>query len=433
MNVRTVLACAVSAVLGAGMVAAVTSAGDSSPSHYTVEAADTWQSIALAHGVSADVLQLANNLAASTSNSSHPRTGWVIHIPEAPAPTTTAPTTVAPSTTSTTPPTTVPAPSSTAAPSTSSAPATTTTTVAPSSTTTQPPSTTSSTSSSTSTTLSPTTTTQPPGVAFSEDFSDPQAFYSRFDHQYEGDGAGSEIKQWNGDHDMSCGDPNATHRTITVTDTNRDAAFYPCAPGGDPAKAHVMTAVNTTGYVIAWFSPKPTFANVKRVCWDQNIQDLGGGKWTQVLFITQAEAARVHGALGFTSPEFSDPNGTGTDSGPASHGVKLVGGGMTAWSSLGEWNEFTQGTVQRPFGGNVGQTTDKAPRYQQCVTDNGNGTLTAVRTGPSGTQTSTVQGDIPNEPIRVVFEDDNYDPPKRDGYSPNNLTWHWDNIQITTG
>jgi hypothetical protein len=221
-----------------------------------------------------------------------------------------------------------------------------------------------------------------------------------------------------------------THRTINVTDTNRENAFYPCLPGGDPAKGHVMTSVNTTGYVIAWFSPKQAFANLRQVCWDQNLNDLGGGKWTQVLFLTQAEVARAHGDLGFTSPEFSDPNGTGTDSGPAAHGVKLFGG-LTAWSSLGEWNEFTPGTVQRPFNADVGSTTDKAPRYTQCVTDNENGTLTAVRNGPAGTRTATVQGNIPNEPVRVVFEDDNYDPPKRDGYSPNNLTWHWDTIRIT--
>jgi hypothetical protein len=295
----------------------------------------------------------------------------------------------------------------------------------------------------TTTTVKPTTTTAAPATTapsgsfqFSEDFANPQAFYDRFDHQYDGDKAGSDITEWPGDHDMSCGDPNATKRTIHVTDTDRDAAFYPCLPGGDPAKGHVMTSVNTAGYVIAWFSPKQAFANVHKVCWDQSIQDLGGGKWTQVLFLTQAEVARVNGALGFTSPEFSDPGGTGTDSGKAAHGVKIEGGGMTSWSQIGEWNLYKAGTVQRPFGGDVGVTADKAPRYKQCITDNENGTLTAVRSGPKGSVTSTVQGEIPNEPIRVVFEDDNYNPDKHNNAAgvPLNggqgYTWHWDNIQI---
>ena len=200
-----------------------------------------------------------------------------------------------------------------------------------------------------------------------------------------------------------------------------------------------MTSVNTEGYVIAWFSPKQTFANVRRVCWDQNIQNLGGGKWTQVLFLTEAEVARVDGALGYTSPEFSDPGGTGTASGKGSHGVKLEGGAMTSWSSVGTWNLYEAGTVQRPFSGDVGVSSDKAPRYQQCITDNENGTLTAVRSGPDGTVTSTAQGEIPDEPIRVVFEDDNYNPDKHndgstDGIARNSgagYTWHWDNIQIS--
>ena len=42
-------------------------------------------------------------------------------------------------------------------------------------------------------------------------------------------------------------------------------------------------------------------------------------------------------------------------------------------------------------------------------------------------------GQIPQHPVRVVFQDDNYDPPKDDDYNPNVLTWHWDNIHIEAG
>jgi hypothetical protein len=382
-------------------------------------------------------------------------------VPTTTVPPTTAPPTTKPTTTTTTapttttePPTTTGAPTTTKPPTTTAAPTTTkppTTTAAPTTaapTTTRPPTTTAAPTTTAPTTTKPPTTTAAPtttapqgNVQFVEDFSNPQAFYDRFDHHWEGDPEagsawGGNANDWPGDHDMACGNPNTSARTIHVTQANTETAFYPCTPSGDPTKAHVMTSVNTEGYVIAWFSPKQTFSNVHRVCWDQNIQDLGGGKWTQVLFVTQTEAARANGNLGFTSPEYADPNGPGTSSGATAHGVKLEGGGMTSWSKLGEWNQYSAGTVQRPFGGNVGVSTDKAPRYQQCVVDNENGTLTAIRTGPSGTSTSTAQGEIPNEPIRVVFEDDNYNPDKHfnaSGISRNSgpgYTWHWDNIQI---
>ena len=42
-------------------------------------------------------------------------------------------------------------------------------------------------------------------------------------------------------------------------------------------------------------------------------------------------------------------------------------------------------------------------------------------------------GQIPQHPVRVVFQDDNYDRPKADDYNPNVVTWHWDNIHIEAG
>jgi len=296
---------------------------------------------------------------------------------------------------------------------------------------------------------------------FSEDFADPSSFAARFDHGWSGEVAagllfGDNANDWSGDHDMSCGDPNASHRTIHVTpgpgepgvagSSVRDVeqAFYPCLPGGDPAKGHVMTSVNTEGYVTAWFSPKQTFTNVHRVCWDQNLTDLGGGKWTQVVFLTAGEAARLQGGkpdLGFTSPEFQGPAGPSTPQGAARYGVKLFDGGAQSWAipsnldpdspSQVNWFNIASG------GPGVATTGDKAPRYQQCVTDQDNGTLSWTRQGPNGTVTGTSRGQIPNEPIRVVFEDDNYNPDKhfsndapkaRD--SSGLYTWHWDNIQI---
>lgn len=258
---------------------------------------------------------------------------------------------------------------------------------------------------------------------------------------------------------MSCGDPAATHRTIHQ-DNGKDASevFYQCAPGGDPAKAHVMSAINTDGYVTAWFSPKPTFTNIERVCWAQNLTELNGGKWTQVVFLDADEVQRSPTNLGYTSPEFpnqslaSPPRALGphTEPGAARAGIKISGGGdASMWSlpagadansadSEARWNQFASNSLQGMFAWtNFPTTQDKAERYRICVTDNDNGTTTmTVNRGAQGggarVLTSTVARSIPDGPVRVVFEDDNYDPPKRGGYDPAKLTWHWDDIEVST-
>jgi hypothetical protein len=234
---------------------------------------------------------------------------------------------------------------------------------------------------------------------------------------------------------MACGDPMLTSRTIHQS-AGKAETHYQCAPGGDPAKAHLMTSVNTTGYAIAWFSPKQVFTNVTQVCWDQNQTDLGGGKWTQVLFL-QPDEYQGQTDLGYTSPEFPNTGGPSTAQGSARNGVKLFGD-MTMWSLPngsdanafeGRWNQFASDSIQHVFNWTQGfSTTDKAARFQQCITDNGGGRVTYTD-GHGHSYQQTGVG-IPDGPIRVVFEDDNYDPPKRDGYSASNLTWHWDNIRI---
>lgn len=131
--------------LGSGVIAGaiavsgvmIAQAGDSNPSHYTVDRDDTWQSIAASHGVTADVMQVSNDVAASTPNGAHPRTGWILHIPEVtPSPTntstsTTSTTSTSTSTTSTTAPPTPPTASVPRSSSTTTAPAASTTTTMP--------------------------------------------------------------------------------------------------------------------------------------------------------------------------------------------------------------------------------------------------------------------------------------------------------------
>ena len=103
-------------------------------------------------------------------------------------------------------------------------------------------------------------------------------------------------------------------------------------PGGDPDKGHMMTSVNTEGYVTAWFSPKQTFHNVTKVCWDQNITDLGGGKWTTINFLTAAEYAGKTD-LGYTSADFPRNGGASSPQGAAANGVKVFRGGMNSYTN----------------------------------------------------------------------------------------------------
>lgn len=290
---------------------------------------------------------------------------------------------------------------------------------------------------------------------FVEPFTTTQAFYDRFDHGWSGEVQAGALNNdaandWMGDHDMSCGNPASTSRTIHVSPPanevgapagsvkNVESVFYPCLPNNDPALGHVMTSVNTEGYVTAWFAPKQTFTDVTRVCWDQNETWLGGGKWIIVNFLTPAEYGKLQNGqmdLGYTSPDFPPANGPSSPQGDAANGVKVFAGGMDSYTD----RVFHGGPSG--IGSQENPVTDKAGRYQHCVVDNGNGTLTLSMGQPNGsTLTSTVPGSIPNGPIKVEFADDNYNPDKhfhnpqtdvpRD--SSGLYTWHWDNIFVET-
>jgi hypothetical protein len=272
------------------------------------------------------------------------------------------------------------------------------------------------------------------GLAFSEDFSTPSAFRERFDHGWSGEwNAGSmwggERNDWHADHGMMCEDPNTSYRTIHLTSQEQanDAAFYYCMPDGDAAKGHLMTSVNTEGYVTAWFSPKQTFHNVTKVCWDQNITDVGGGKWTTINFLAAAEYAGKTD-LGYTSADFPKKGGASSPQGAAANGVKVFRGGMFSYTN-GQLHAGARGVT----------VSDKAARYKHCVIDNGNGTLTTTIAQPNNKKVfGMVIGHIPHGDIRVEFADDNYNPDKHfdaKGVAPNSsdlYTWHWDNIQIYT-
>ena len=134
---------------------------------------------------------------------------------------------------------------------------------------------------------------------FEATFATADDFYGRFDYGYSGLNplvtAPGVITQFHGDHNMNCEGPTTLRDVAfggTAASLDFSQLFWHCAPGGDPAKGHLMTAVDKIGYNIAWFSPKPTFTAVSKVCWDINETQLSSGEWTQVLFVGAADTVR---------------------------------------------------------------------------------------------------------------------------------------------
>ena len=290
-------------------------------------------------------------------------------------------------------------------------------------------------------------------LAFEAKFETSGDFYDRFDRGYSGQASWNfpnGVTTYHGDHDLACEGPT-TLRDVTLSGSGTSVAdwtqmFWYCAPGGDPTKAHIMTGVVSVGYNIAWFSPKPAFSNITKVCWDINETDMGGRKWTQVLFVGAADATRFPSGvssnggltttrgtggfdLGYTSPEFRDPNGPDT-------GIQPVGGTLAGFKSLHNspaW--FQSDTWQSTISGDTSTITgitDKAARYTHCLENLPNNVLRLTQGTPSGTRTVDFAGQIPQDARRVVFEDDNYNGPKDPDNQPDVNTWHWDNVQIYT-
>jgi len=284
----------------------------------------------------------------------------------------------------------------------------------------------------------------PAGTVFVEDFASAGGFYDRFDFGFSANedviGTSNDAGVYEGDHSLACSGPEQ-RRPIRLgrgegpvtaqqvaSQTGKSQMFWWCAPGNEAAKGHVMTGTNGFGYMIAYFSPKQAFTDVSRVCWDQNLTTMDA-KWTNVVIAPVGDVERVRQQkgfldLGFDPPGFQDPTGPTTHTvTPNGVGVKVQNGNASYWQGgafVGD-EEFFAGFP----------STDKATRFQHCVIDDGNGTVRLTQQRPDGsTRTRTFAGRFPDGQVRVVFEDDMYDPPKRDGYRPDTLTWHWDNIQI---
>ena len=319
-------------------------------------------------------------------------------------------------------------------------------------TTTAPPTTTVPPTTVPPTTVPPTTvppTTVPPAGDFVATFDTASDFYDRFDYGYSGIDSrlfpDPAAVVYQGDHDEDCNGPT-TSRTVDLSDEagGFHNVFWHCQPGGDPAKGHVMTGVNTFNYNIAWFSPKQTFTNVTEVCWDLNFTNMSHRKWTQVLFVGMEDAThypmpaeRGTGGwdLGFTNPDFRT-SGSGVSTGIDSWHGDLAGIVNLARSYFRAFDDAQGGWTTPGANPSSGQDIawlDKVSRFTTCVSRSATpGFIIVDQETPNGPRTYELAGTIPTDEVRVVFQDDNYDGPKDGNHSPDRITWHWDNITITT-
>jgi hypothetical protein len=213
--------------------------------------------------------------------------------------------------------------------------------------------------------------------------------------------------------------------------SNHANLFWHCAPTG-PDSGHVMVGINTSGYAITGFTPKQSFNNLRSVCWDQNLTDLGGGKWFTVTIVPHATfishpntnpraAQEGEGPfrLDYTLPEFDADNAPGDFNlqNQPRWQFKLFRNELRAFdrvSGTGDW-----GTS----GGFVAGG-DRATRYRHCLTENAAGDVVLTQNGQSwNTGTS-----FPTGEVHVIFADDTYDADKHGGTGL--YTWHVDNIEI---
>jgi hypothetical protein len=269
----------------------------------------------------------------------------------------------------------------------------------------------------------PTTST----VLFGEDFTNPSG-QGRFDYQLHTSMMGPQATKISasfvGEHDRDCHGPD-TSRTIaggqsaaTFIDVSNSDLIWYCAPGNDTAKGHMMTALDTADIATLSFSPKQTFTNVGKVCWDQNMNDLGEGKWVNIFVVPASDVSSYGGNLNYAAATGLAFGGI-TQMLPATaydftwlRGTTFVNGAEMMWASNSH-----------------GIAATSPPRFQICLQNSGR-TLVVHR--PDGsTDTINTGKTFPTGEVKVIFQDASYNPVKHNG-SESHLTWHWDNFIIAT-
>lgn len=339
-------------------------------------------------------------------------------------------------------------------PTTTTAPPATTTTAAPATTTTVPPTTTvapttTSTAPPATTTTAPATTTTttvgpPPPAgcgmtspAFCEEFGTAGGL-ARFDFQLHTDPNEGVADTFQGEHDHQCHGPD-TYRTVAggqtvpgFIDVSGSELIWHCAPTGDPASGHLMTAVDTAGIATLSFSPKTPLTNVRKVCWDQNMNNLGTGKWVNMFVVQNAHVLANGGDLNYAAGLELPFGGVPLMPPPGSFNFTHFRGSAHAYNVNADGSQTKIFDQWGAFDANM--ETSPAPRHPICVEDLENGTLrySIYQPAEGAVQTYTGPGALPNGEVRVILQDASYNPTKHDG-SADRLTWHWDRIGILAG
>lgn len=247
-------------------------------------------------------------------------------------------------------------------------------------------------------------------------------------------------ESWPGDHAAGapCGAPT-TSRTVHWPDppgdeftktTDAGEAAYWCAPGG-AGTGHLMTAFKTGGYAHLDFSPKQMFTDVRKVCWDQNVTNLGNRKWTQLTIVPKALDDINTPRLDYTHPGFRI-------GGPAFWGLSLENDGFMFSTTQGNAQVFTgEDRIFDEGWQNDTSVSDKAKRVTTCLTDLRNGSIeVSQERWDDSVDVIELTGAFPAGPVRVIWQDVSYNPDKAVGESPptvsNSYTWHWDNLFVST-
>jgi len=287
----------------------------------------------------------------------------------------------------------------------------------------------------------------PTGNTFSTTFETPADFYDRF-WTYTGNYCthGTTCRpeehtdiarsNFSGDHNTACEAPTTQRDVYVGVHSN---LFWWCAPGGDTAKGHMMVANSTSGYAIIGFTPRQTFTNLSSVCWDQNLTDLGGGKWFTMMMVPKTvvesnpntNSRRVQDGEGpyrldYTLPEFDADNAPGDfnlQQYPRFH-FKLFRNELRLFDYIATG---TSGPSFTTLNGHIAGD-DKATRFKHCLTENSSGQVVLSQVNPSGTQTWNTGLHFPDMPVYVIFADDTYDDVKHGGTV--HKSWHFDNITI---
>jgi hypothetical protein len=227
---------------------------------------------------------------------------------------------------------------------------------------------------------------------------------------------------------MACDGPD-TFRTVNGgqrTGTDVGDMRYWCSPGA-PTNGHLMTSVQTVEVAVLSFSPTRVFNNVRRVCFDINMNNLGEGKWVNLFVIPNADVVRLGGRLDYSSGNASlDPGQPAIP--PGGYNLVFLRGTTLGYSD-------NSGTIRFEWwGAHAGNMEPTAgPRHPLCVEDLENGQLrysiyrpetrtVGVRTGP---------GSLPDGDVRVIWQDGSYNPDKHGPPADGSLTWHYDNLTVT--